>query len=164
MDRVNLAWIQEHLAYKDGELVIKSPWFVSQKKGDVLGYDGRQGYQKCRILGVEYYVHRLIWALHHGETKQVIAHIDGNKKNNKVENLLSMSKGSAITLNRKLRKKVSTTGHTGVYPAPRGQFHVFIQLNKTRIFVGSYPTVEEASSAYQAAKQEARDIIIKDNK
>lgn len=163
-EEVNIKFIQEHFSYKKGKLYIALPWLESQTVGAEVGYNSTQGYLKCRVLGKEYYVHRLIWALHHKQlTKKVIAHVDGNKTNNNIENLLELSRGSALTLNKSTRKRLSTTGVVGVYKAPKDKYHVYIQVNKNRLFVGTYNDIDEASKAYQEAKTEVRNEIIREN-
>ena len=48
------------------------------------------GYYVMMVRGERYYEHRLIWLYHYGELPSddlVIDHIDGNRMNNRIENL-----------------------------------------------------------------------------
>lgn len=85
--------------------------------GKPCGYmkkPGSKSYWAVSKDGIEYYVHRIIYTLHHGEfdTSLIINHIDGNGLNNNVENLELVT----IRLNGLECKnsKNSTTGHNGV--------------------------------------------------
>jgi hypothetical protein len=47
----------------------------------------KRGYYAVNIDGKKYYNHRLIFLYHHGYLPKFIDHIDGDKGNNKIENL-----------------------------------------------------------------------------
>lgn len=86
-------------AYKDGVLYWKTrPPFGRVKTGDTAGYKGPDGYVKVGINGVYYMAHRLIWRMHHknGAVPIVIDHVDGNKSNNKIENLRALTHSDNI--------------------------------------------------------------------
>lgn len=63
----------------------------------------------------KYYVHRVIWELHHGKIKpeDVVDHIDGNPENNVIENLRLVTK--EINARNLKGRKGTVTGITGVY-------------------------------------------------
>lgn len=72
------------------------------KVGDSVGYKSKDGTLHCVIKGKEYLVHRLAWLLTHGQWPNFLTHLDGNKQNNKLENLRDVPKPrcSALTHTR----------------------------------------------------------------
>ena len=77
------------------------------------------------IDGINYQVHRIIWALVYGSIgdQEMIDHIDGNPFNNRIENLRIAT--PAINSRNSVRRINNTTGHTGVNPYVRGNCKSF---------------------------------------
>jgi len=75
--------------YKDGMLYWKTRGngFAPFKIGSKVGSVCERGYARTKINGKGYLVHRLIYLMHNGFIPEFIDHIDGNKNNNKIENL-----------------------------------------------------------------------------
>jgi len=74
--------------YSDGNLIRK--FTVNNrkaKKGDVAGCINKQGYLVTCINYKLHLNHRLIFMMHHGYLPKEVDHKDGNKLNNKIENL-----------------------------------------------------------------------------
>ena len=78
-------------------------------KGSVTNY----GYREVFFGDYRMREHRLIFLMCHGILPKMLDHIDGNKLNNKIENLRVCS-GSQNQFNSKLPKN-NTTGFKGVY-------------------------------------------------
>ena len=97
-----------------------------------------------------FYVHYLIWAYHGGDPNvKYLIHIDGDKSNNKIENIRESTLGEHRTKTGKAMKN-SKTGIRGVYPH-KNKFLVRIRHNKEYIHVGYFSTIEEAEAAYHNA-------------
>jgi hypothetical protein len=131
-------------------------WKMSRgtaKKGDVVGGDNGRGYLRASINSKLYSIHRLVFLMHKGYLPVVLDHIDGNTRNNRIENLRPASK-SQNQHNRKIGKN-NTSGFKGVYYHKKtAKFRARIgHLNKT-IFLGAYNTPEEADVAVRAAREE----------
>lgn len=62
--------------------------------GDVAGGLGNSGYYQVRKQGKLQLVHRVIWELHYGpiESGKFIDHIDGDRTNNRLDNLRLVSR------------------------------------------------------------------------
>jgi hypothetical protein len=75
--------------YKDGELY----WLVKPCKNMPVGIRAgslrKDGYIGIFINGTYYFAHRIVWEMHKGKIPDglVIDHIDGDRANNKIENL-----------------------------------------------------------------------------
>lgn len=87
--------------------------------GDAAGSLGEEGYYRTRFDKKLYFNHRIVFFLHHGYCPDYIDHIDGNRSNNKIENLRECSK-KENAYNSKLSKK-NTSGHKGVYFSQSGK-------------------------------------------
>lgn len=89
----------EHFYYDSDEGVVRRKADVYgckgkiliMRKGDVVGgtYGKRSKYLRVTCLGKKFLLHRVVWHLHGNTVPQgfVIDHIDGDKTNNRVENL-----------------------------------------------------------------------------
>lgn len=73
-----------------------------------------KGYYVIGLAGKNYFAHRVVYALHNGDFDEhlVIDHIDGNKLNNKIENLRAVT--SSINSKNRQVSKNNSTGVTGV--------------------------------------------------
>ena len=82
-------------------------------KGELVrGSATNDGYREIFFRGYRIKEHRLIYLICHGFLPEMLDHIDGNKLNNKIENLRSCS-GSQNQFNKKIPKN-NTTGFKGV--------------------------------------------------
>ena len=73
----------------------------------------KEGYRQIHIDGKNYYAHRLAWLYVYGTMpSQMIDHIDGDKKNNKIENLRHVS--DFENARNSAKKKGSASKYRGV--------------------------------------------------
>lgn len=137
--------------YKNGNLYWKEgfQWGDKRKPHSKLGTILNTGYSATIFLGERYQVHRLIWFYFHGHFYCQLDHINGDKLDNRIENL-RLATNRQNSWNRKPRK--TKTGFTGVYYQKYGlkKFGAEIRLqNGERKYLGVYLTAEEASLVYQ---------------
>lgn len=92
--------------YKDGLLFYKD----TNKKA---GWKQKSGYCKVEINYKIYCQHRIIFLMHYGYLPKVVDHIDGNKHNNKIENLRAANQSKNTLYARK--KSDNTSGVKGVH-------------------------------------------------
>lgn len=86
--------LNEIFEYKDGKLYWKYTLkFGAIKARQRAGYACPDGYRKVGIDKKSYMEHRIIWRMHHprGRMPAFLDHIDGNRSNNKIENLRSVT-------------------------------------------------------------------------
>jgi len=103
--------------YRDGELFWR-PKIMSRNRPSVLagkkvGCPNGSGYLKMVHNKRKYYLHQLVFLMHHGYIPSNIDHIDGVGSNNKIENLRSASVSENMC-NTKLRTD-NTSGFKGVH-------------------------------------------------
>ena len=112
------------------------------------------GYFSGKLLGASMRAHVVIWAYCHGEWPNgEIDHIDGNRGNNRIENLRCVDK-STNQRNASLRVD-NTSGQVGVYfNKASGRWRARINHNGRRVFLGSFVSFEDAVTARKDAEAE----------
>ncbi len=92
----------------------------------------------------QHYVHILVYKTFLGNPGSMqIDHIDGNKYNNKLENL------QLLTQRENIIKSIKNKNPIGVRKLKNGSFQARIFVNGNRLNLGSYRTAIEAQQAYQ---------------
>lgn len=125
-------------------------WRTSKANKTRAGTEARSkakdGYLRVTIHHKTYQVHRIVWIILHGEIPEgkLIDHLDGNRENNKPDNLRLVD-DSENGRNRGKRSD-NTSGITGVYfNKQRNNWRVQVyNENHKKIMLGSYKTLEEA--------------------
>lgn len=123
------------------------------KIGDRAGVISAEGYNCIKIDGKSYKAHRLAWLYVYGTfPKNLIDHIDRDRKNNKIDNLreVSYSENSQNQGFYRERRKM----HIGVYLLKNGKYRSRITINKKTINLGCYDTEQEAIDSYMKAKND----------
>jgi len=127
---------------------------------DNLVREKRKGYLFCKVFryGSRYNIaaHRLAWFLYYGELpKNHIDHIDGDRANNKIDNLRDVTQQQNTFNNSKAK---------GCYWHKRDKkFHTRIQIDGKTISIGYFNTEKEAYEAYIDAKNKYHIIPTRQN-
>lgn len=129
----------KNLEYKDGKLL---------RNGKRAGYVAPNGYRKIMINYKNYYEHRLIFEMHYGEPQEEIDHINGNRSDNRIENLRIATR-SQQNQNTKMRSD-NTSGVKGVFWHNKAQKW---QVTVQKMYFGIFDDLELAS----LVAAEARD-------
>lgn len=141
--------------YRDGKLYRK--YNSSQAKiGDEAGCMHSHGYKAFRIKNKLTYCHRAVWMIHNGEipTGMQIDHINGDRSDNRIENLRIVShKENHKNLKRYNRKK---PGVTGVHVDVRGKWSVRIGINGKVVCLGTFVNFISACEARIVAEVNAK--------
>ena len=127
---------------EDFEELSKYKWYYKHQKGG--GYATRNSLYVKGKSRTSIRMHRHLMETPSGfETD----HENGNKLDNQRSNLRIVTK-SQNQWNRK--KQVGSSKHKGVYWNKKNQrWHVQLQMNGKKIWLGYYATEEEAAAAYQ---------------
>lgn len=134
-------YLQELFSYKDGELF----WKKARKGiniGDKTG-GNKKHYKSLVIDGKRYYVHRLIFMYHYGYFPAEIDHIDGNKFNNKIENLRACTR-QENAYNTKLRFDNKSKIKGVSWNKALKKWLLQISVNKKRLYLGYFDDLKEA--------------------
>ncbi len=103
------------------------------------------------MYGKRFMEHRVVYAIHTGEMPEFIDHINGNKTDNRIENLRPATHAENMR-NRKAYKN-NKLGLKGVSQDSKNSFNATIHVDGKPINLGNYDTPEKAYAAYcQAAK------------
>lgn len=123
------------------------------EKGTILKAHDAKGYEHVTLSGKSHSIHRLVYEAFHGKLIDglVIDHIDGNTKNNNVNNLRQISNRENVAIGHN-RKKKNDTLPTGVtFYEHIKKYGAYINIQKRRYHLGVFSSIEDASMAYQFA-------------
>lgn len=119
--------------------------------GTPAGAKNGEGYLVVGIYKKSYFVHRVVFAMFNGRwpnTALVIDHIDGDRLNNRPENLREVSKKENSSSSRK-KEKPNKTGHRGVsLHRQSGRYCAKMKIGEKRICIGYFDSAREAATAY----------------
>jgi hypothetical protein len=126
----------------------EAPKYKPTLKGKTVGCKDSAGYLVTRRKGRNYYIHRLIWFYVHGYWPEYIDHINGDRSDNRIENLRECS--NQQNNNNKGKPKSNTSGYKGVTWDKRSNRWVAqIQVGEFHIHLGSFKDKNQASEAYR---------------
>jgi hypothetical protein len=119
--------------------------------GTVAGWKSDKGYIKITLHGVDYFAHRLAWLYMTGAwPNDVVDHRDGQRDNNRWTNLRD------TTHQENMQNRTRCWNQTGLMGAfkrtGRAGFFSVIKRNGAAIYLGNFPTAEQAHEAYLKAK------------
>jgi hypothetical protein len=149
--------LRELLRYdpKTGEFRWLQPPSYVVKRDDVAGsLNKTTGYWLIHIGGRNYKAHQLAWLYMTGEwCRPMIDHRDCDRANNRWKNLRRAT-FSANAANRG-RPRTNASGFKGVHQRrDSGKWRAQIWKNGRAIYLGQFPTPEEAHQAYVAKARE----------
>lgn len=155
----NIEAIKEYFGYspEHGRLFwIKRP-AKPTSVGSLAGTIGNNGYRYINFKRRKYLEHRLVWVFCHGDwPKNDIDHINGDKQDNRIENLRDVTHSVNRQNNRQARSD-SLTGVLGVSRTKNNQFSAQIYLQGKRKVLGYFSTPEAAHEAYLTAKRQLHE-------
>lgn len=126
-------------------------WNSRYEDKEAFSSNSSQGYKQGSLLGKAAKAHHIIWAMVKGywSTKE-IDHIDGNRSNNKIENLREVT-SAENSRNRKLTDK-NTSGVVGVYNRHDKWYATIFKSVGERVALGTFTTFEQAVLARKSAE------------
>lgn len=117
--------------------------------GAIVGYSGPGKYLRTEINNKQFFVHRVIWRIYYGTwPKHEIDHINGNRLDNRIENLrdITSRQNSHNYMSHRNGKKF------GCYLEKRvNKYRAQISLKRKRFHIGYYKTELEAHEQYLRA-------------
>ena len=132
------------LEYKDGFLYWK-------RTGRPAGSKNHAGYVRLMIQGKSYMAHRIVFLMLHGRWPDMVDHINGDKSDNRIENLRECNM-SQNCQNIKLKSN-NKSGVKGVsWDKWTNQWRVTFKLNGKQQNLGRFDSLEEATFAANEAR------------
>jgi len=129
--------------------------------GKEAGYKSNIGYIQIGFRGKIYYAHRIAWELYYNENPpKMVDHINGNKSDNRIENLRSAN--NAQNMQNMGKTKRNSTGFKGVCHLKKQNKYMAVIGHKMKsIYLGVYETAEEAHAAYCKAAEKLHGAFCK---
>ena len=111
------------------------------------------GYRTGRLDGTQHLAHRLVWAWHYGEWPvEQIDHINGDRGDNRIENLRQVS-NTENARNASVSRN-NTSGVTGVWwDKRRNRWRAEIKVDRQKMVLGAFACISDAVAARKAAEQ-----------
>lgn len=136
-------WARFYFEYKNGELVRR---FArrSYRAGSYAGTITSNGYLAVTVSKKVYLVHRVVWAYFNGDTEFMIDHKNGNKLDNRIENLRE------ATSQQNNRNRKNAKGVTYVKKSKKWQAQICV--SGKAIYLGTYSNKKDALSARRNAE------------
>ena len=150
---ITQAQVQDLFDYRDGELFWKNPPGYRFKAGQRVGFLRPDGYRQVSIDRKKHLEHRVIFLLHHGYLPEYVDHIDGDKANNRIENLREATRSE----NQHNRGAAShnTSGHKGVYwDNCTGKWRGKVTKHKKQYFTSVSEDIQEVIIAVEKLRQQ----------
>lgn len=141
--------LREHLNYDaESGLFYRKRSHLNTKAGEIASSINPDGYRTVRINGRRYLQHHLAWLEAYGcMPPGFIDHIDGDRRNNRVENLRLATK-QQNNCNRKIRSN-NTSGLKGVsFNRKTRKWQAEVCLAGRKFYLGLFNSKELAHDAY----------------
>ncbi len=152
-------YLRDVYEYQDGELIRKHRQGNKQARTTV-GCMQKIGYKITVINKKFFYLHRLIFMFHNGYMPSNIDHIDGNKSNNRIENLRACNRFE--NLSNRSKQANSKSGHKNVYwLKSRSQWVVAIGARCKKHHIGYFNDLDKAINAATNARLELHNDFAK---
>lgn len=143
------AVLRRFFSYKDGHL------YWNYDRADIGVFKNEMatgalvtgGYIFIRLFGGRFAKHRLVFKWHTGEEPDIVDHINGNRSDNRIENL----RAATDETNSQARRTTRTYSQfKGVYPRGR-RWYALITVRGDRVRLGTFDSEESAARAYDEA-------------
>ena len=119
-----LFWRKRPREMFDSDRIFKS-WNSRLGGKEAFLINNGKGYLTGTIFYKTYKAHRVAWALHYGEwPKDQIDHINGNRSDNRVENLRDVRR--KVNMRNQKRRRTNKSGYAGVAQRKNGKWRATI--------------------------------------
>lgn len=150
---LTMEWCRFHFEYKDGALLRRYSK-RSFKANEECGTINTKGYRMITVYKKPYLAHRIVWAYFNNKfSKETIDHINGDKLDNRIENLRCATK-SENSQNRKKAKGITFVKKTG-------KWQVQIYFNRKSKYLGTFESERDALHTRREAELKYYGVFAK---
>lgn len=143
-------WMARPVSMFASERSCKS-WNSKHAGHAAAAHDNGQGYLAVRVFDKPRKLHRIIFALRHGHYPEAIDHINGDRADNRICNLRSVTP-QQNSQNLRLSKQ-SKSGEPGVYWNEKTRkWQARVSIGRRSKYLGNYTEKDEAVAAARAAR------------
>lgn len=120
--------------------------------GNIAGSKTSNGYGQVYVSNTAFYAHRIVWTMHFGEIPEgkIIDHINGDKADNRIQNLRLCDKAQNAWNDQSGRKVCGAFSRAG------GDWVSKIRHRGRHIHLGIFDTRDAATAAYHRKAEELR--------
>jgi len=157
-DILTQEYLHSIFQYKDGNLYRKNS-IGNKKIGDIVGSKTYDGYMRTKINKKSILIHRLIFFMAYGYFPLCIDHINGNKLDNRLENL----REATFSQNQYNRKVNSNTFSKikGIYwNKALKKWHAKCGVNGIRKHIGYFFNIDDAIQELQEYRMMHHGIFL----
>lgn len=152
-DLISQELLHKIFEYRDGNLYWKNPKNKNARPDRKVGTLLDTGYLRVGLFGKTFRIHRLIYLMFHGHLPKVLDHINGNKLDNRIENLRPATYSQNCS--NSVKQKRNTSGIKNVYwNKQMKKWTVIIGIDKTLKYFGCYSSREEAAGVAEQKRNE----------
>jgi hypothetical protein len=145
--------LHELFDYQDGNLIWQIQLAYRGKVGSIAGSVRNDGYRQVGIKRTDYLLHRLVFMYFHGYMPKYIDHIDGDRSNNKIENLRECT-NQQNSFNASISKN-NTSGVRGVsWDKERKKWEAKCTMNRKTIHLGRFESLDDACIALRSWREQ----------
>ena len=153
-DLITYELLHDLFEYRDGELYWKNHKAPRIRANRLAGTINSNGYRVVRFLDNVYRIHRLIYFMFHKKFPKLVDHINGNKLDNRIENLREATRSENL-LNQKRRKNNQSGIKNVSFHTKSQKWRIQFRVNKKNYSYGSFDSLEEAA---KVAKQKRNEL------
>jgi len=139
--------VKKHIRYEDGKLYWIDFSIRPTAKKDPIGYKCKSGYVLMKFMKKTTTVHRIVFLYHHGYLPKCIDHINGDKSDNRIENLRDAT--HCQNMMNIGKRSLNRSGYKGVsFHKKSNKWIAQIKQNKKHFYLGLFENPKEAYEAY----------------
>lgn len=152
-DLISQELLHEIFEYRDGNLYWKNSKGNRVRPDRRAGTINDTGYLRVDLFGKHFRVHRLIYLMFHGNLPKILDHINGNKLDNRIENLRPATTYQNVWNSTK--RRTNTSGIKNVcWDKKTKKWKVVINVGSKSHYLGLYSDINEAAQVAQQKRNE----------
>jgi hypothetical protein len=135
-----------------GQMAAANAWNRRYAEQEAFTSTNGGGYRNGCVLRVNLKAHRVAWAIHHGRWPSEVDHLNGDKTDNRLDNLREVTR--QINSCNRSRRSDNSSGAVGVDFYQGRTWRARLHTQGREVVIGYFDTMESAVAARKAAQLE----------